>query len=49
MLRGNLPFDDEDTQVIFDKTQKGIFELNDSHWKKVSELAKDLVKKCLKV
>lgn len=49
LLGGYLPFDDEDDEVIFDKTRDGQFELRPEFWNSVSNGAKDLVTRMLTV
>jgi len=47
MVRGYLPFDAHDVNVILKNTLKAEIPLEDEHWDKVSPEAKDLVKKFL--
>ncbi|KRX08460.1 Protein kinase-like domain [Pseudocohnilembus persalinus] len=49
MLRGSLPFDSFDSDEIYQNTVDGKFSLVDDHWKNISDSAKDLVQKLLKV
>jgi hypothetical protein len=48
-LRGKLPFDDNIPEVIFQKTMKGEYAMEDEFWKNVSPQAKDLIKNMLNV
>lgn len=49
VLRGRLPFDDEDEDAIIEKAKKGYIPFEHMIWNSVSEEAKDLVRRLLKV
>eukprot|EP00743_Colponemidia_sp_Colp-15_P004051 GILK01004370.1.p1 GENE.GILK01004370.1~~GILK01004370.1.p1 ORF type:complete len:931 (+),score=151.79 GILK01004370.1:61-2793(+) len=48
LLRGRLPFDSRDKEVIIQKTLEGRLDFSDDHWQRISDAAKDLIRKLLK-
>ncbi|ELP95007.1 myosin light chain kinase, putative [Entamoeba invadens IP1] len=46
-ISGNLPFYDDDEDVIFDKILEGTYEFTGETWDNVSAKAKDFIEKCL--
>ena len=48
-IRGRLPFDDDDIEIVYKNTLEGKFPITGSFWNNVSESAKDLLKSMLKV
>ena len=49
MLSGYPPFYHTETEKIFAQIEKGDFDFPDPYWTKISESAKDLITRCLKV
>ncbi|BFU25287.1 protein kinase, putative [Entamoeba histolytica HM-1:IMSS-B] len=47
VLSGNLPFYDENEEVIFDKILDGHYDFSSSIWQTISVKAKDFIMKCL--
>ncbi|KAL8274699.1 hypothetical protein Esti_001414 [Eimeria stiedai] len=47
LLCGYPPFHGKDNQAILKKVQAGEFTFDPRHWKRISEQAKDLVRRCL--
>lgn len=49
ILRGRLPFDDEDEEALIEKTKEGIIPFGHAIWDEISPEAKDLVRGLLRV
>jgi serine/threonine protein kinase len=52
LLGGYLPFDpssSNDTNAVFDRTRNGIYHFYPQRWSNISQMAKDLVARCLNI
>jgi calcium/calmodulin-dependent protein kinase I len=49
MLSGYLPFNEESNQELFDKIKSGDYSFPSPDWDNISDMAKDLIRRCLLV
>jgi calcium/calmodulin-dependent protein kinase I len=49
LLGGYLPFDDDNEDVVYDKTRNGQYDFRPQFWRNISSGAKDLVTQCLTI